>query len=225
VTAMDQAPTRAAVLALREERVVVGEAYDFLDEKRLLLAAELLRQLEAYAHLSARVEALAHTAGRRLAAAVGHHGLEGLSVYPAAALAAVHLGMTQRNFMGVTLVETALAPSTETTPVRAAANPSPEAEQCRAVFAELLQQSALLAGVSGNLYRLQAEYRLTERRARALENVIIPEIEQALRVMGTHLEELDFEDAVRVRLQARNHRPAADSRIRASGQRSCSGEA
>jgi V/A-type H+-transporting ATPase subunit D len=209
MTATDQAPTRAAVLALREERVVVSEAYDFLDEKRLLLAAELLRQLEAYTRLSARSEALAHTAGHILAAAVGHHGLEGLSVYPAAALAGAHMGVTQRNFMGVTLVETALAAAPETAPLRAAANPSPEAVQCRAAFAELLQQSAVLAGVSGNLYRLQAEYRLTERRARALENVIIPEIEQALRVMGTHLEELDFEDAVRARLQARLHKPAA----------------
>jgi V/A-type H+-transporting ATPase subunit D len=210
MTAMDQAPTRAAVLALREERVVVGEAYEFLDEKRLLLAAELLRELEAYARLSARIEALAHTAGRALAAAVGHHGLEGLSVYPAAELAGAQVGMTQRNFMGVTLVETALdeAPA-EPAARRAAANPSPEAGQCGAAFGELLQQSARLAGMSGNLYRLQSEYRLTERRARALENVIIPEIEQALRVMDTHLEELDFEDAVRVRLQARSHQPVS----------------
>jgi V/A-type H+/Na+-transporting ATPase subunit D len=206
MTATDQAPTRAAILALREERVVVGEAYDFLDEKRLLLAAELLRQLDAYARLSARIEALAQSAGRHLAAAIGHHGLEGLSVYPAAALAGAHVGMTRRNFMGVTLVETALA-AAEPAARRAPANPSPEAAQCRSAFGELLQQAALLAGVSGNLYRLQAEYRLAERRARALENVIIPEIEQALRVMGTHLEELDFEDAVRVRLQARLHQP------------------
>ena len=56
--------------------------------------------------------------------------------------------------------------------------------------------------VSGNLYRLLADYRLTERRARALENVILPEIEQSLKVMTTHLEELEFEDAVRVRRQA-----------------------
>jgi V/A-type H+-transporting ATPase subunit D len=208
MTATDQAPTRAAILALREERVVVGEAYDFLDEKRLLLAAELLRQLEAYARLAARIEALAQSAGRRLAAAVGHHGLEGLGVYPAAALAGARLGMTRRNFMGVTLVETALA-AAEPAARRAPANPSPEAAQCREAFTELLQQAALLAGVSGNLYRLQAEYRLTERRARALENVILPEIEQALRVMGTHLEELDFEDAVRVRLQARSGPAAA----------------
>ncbi|MGB7932193.1 MAG: V-type ATP synthase subunit D, partial [Gammaproteobacteria bacterium] len=150
-----------------------------------------------------------HTAGRQLAAAVGHHGLEGLSVYPAAELAGAHVGMTQRSFMGVTLVETALneAPA-EPAAWRAAANPSPEARQCGAAFSELLHQSARLAGISGNLYRLQAEYRLTERRARALENVIIPEIEQTLRVMDAHLEELDFEDAVRVRLQARSHQPA-----------------
>jgi V/A-type H+-transporting ATPase subunit D len=209
MTATDQAPTRAAVLALREERLVVGEAYDFLDEKRLLLAAELLRQLEAYASLGARIEALAHTAGRQLAAAVGHHGLEGLSVYPAAVLAGAQVGMTQRNFMGVTLVDTSLdeAPA-ETAARRVAANPSPEAERCGAAFSELLQSAVRLAGISGNLYRLQAEYRITERRARALENVIIPEIEQALRVMDTHLEELDFEDAVRVRLQARSRQPA-----------------
>ena len=209
MTATDQAPTRAAVLALREERLVVGEAYDFLDEKRLLLAAELLRQLEAYASLGARIEALAHTAGRQLAAAVGHHGLEGLSVYPAAVLAGAQVGMTQRNFMGVTLVDTSLdeAPA-ETAARRVAANPSPEAERCGAAFSELLQSAVRLAGISGNLYRLQAEYRITERRARALENVIIPEIEQALRVMDTHLEELDFEDAVRVRLQAGSHQPA-----------------
>jgi len=208
MTATDQAPTRAAVLALREERLVVGEAYDFLDEKRLLLAAELLRQLEAYASLGARIEALAHTAGRQLATAVGHHGLEGLSVYPAAVLAGAQVGMTQHNFMGVTLVETSLdeAPA-ETAARRVAANPSPEAERCGAAFSELLQPAVRLAGISGNLYRLQAEYRITERRARALENVIIPEIEQALRVMDTHLEELDFEDAVRVRLQARSHQP------------------
>jgi V/A-type H+-transporting ATPase subunit D len=205
--ATDQAPTRAAVLALREERVLVGEAYDFLDEKRLLLAAELLRQLQEYMRLSARIEALARTAGGHLAAAVGHHGLQGLGVYPAATLAGVRIGMTRRNFMGVTLVETALAASAAAR--RPPANPSPQAEQCRSVFSELLQDAARLAGVSGNLYRLQVEYRVTERRARALENVILPEIEQTLRVMSAHLEEIDFEDAVRVGLQARSGHPAA----------------
>ena len=50
-------------------------------------------------------------------------------------------------------------------------------------------------------HRLLAEYRLTERRARALENVILPEIEQSLNEMNSYLEEADLEDAIRARLQ------------------------
>ena len=65
---------------------------------------------------------------------------------------------------------------------------------------ELVLKNAVLAGVSGNLYRLLAEYRITERRSRALENIILPEIDQALREMSSHLEELELEDAIRVRL-------------------------
>jgi len=42
------APTRAAVLQLQDEQKVVNEAYTFLDEKRLVLASELLRQLKLY---------------------------------------------------------------------------------------------------------------------------------------------------------------------------------
>ena len=48
MTGTGQAPTRAAVLELMNEQAVVKEAYVFLDEKRLLLASELLRQLRLY---------------------------------------------------------------------------------------------------------------------------------------------------------------------------------
>ena len=201
----EQAPTQAAVLELREERVVVSEAYDFLDEKRLLLAAEILRQLEVYDQLSGRIATIAADAARSLRAAAGRHGLQGLSVYPASSLEDAAIEMQERNFMGVILVETDIrlpAPMSEDTAT--ACNPTSEAEGCRASFLELLELNAMLAGVSGNLYRLSREYRLTERRARALENVILPEIEHSLRIMTGHLEELVFEDVMRVHLQARD---------------------
>ena len=201
----EQAPTQAAVLELKEERVVVSEAYDFLDEKRLLLAAEILRQLDVYDRLTEQIDAMATDAADSLRAAVGRHGLQGLSVYPASPLVDAAIQSRQRNFMGVTLVETDIglpASIDDDTPM--ACNPSTEAEECRTSFLALLRLSAVQAGVSGNLYRLSREYRVTERRARALENVILPEIEQAMHIMTGHLEELDFEDVMRVHLQARN---------------------
>ena len=128
----EQAPTRAAVLELRQERSVVSEAYDFLDEKRLLLAAEMLRQLDAYQRLQAKLESLAGQARQRLIAVVERHGLQGLSVYPAALLEGVRLDTQQRNFMAVTLVETQLlVPESQSRALRPASNPLTAAKCCR----------------------------------------------------------------------------------------------
>jgi V/A-type H+-transporting ATPase subunit D len=179
---------------------VVNEAYDFLDEKRLLLAAELLRQLDRYETLSRQVREKAGAARDRLRAAIQHHGLQGLSVYPAVPLEVLRIETSRRNMMGVTLLETAAdmhEPASAAMPV--AAYPSAEAEACRDAFREVFSLSAELAGISGNLYRLQTAYRATERRARALENVILPEIEQTLNKMTSYLEEIDMEDAIRAR--------------------------
>ncbi len=196
----EQAPTRAAVLELRAERGVVEEAYDFLDEKRLLLAAELLRQLDRYEALSREVREKTREARDRLLAAVQRHGLQGLSVYPSMSLETARVVTSRRNLMGVTLLETTAAmPGSAPATVPAAAYPSAEAEACRDVYRELFSLSAELAGISGNLYRLHAAYRSTERRARALENVILPEIEQTLDRMTTYLEEIEMEDAIRAR--------------------------
>jgi len=43
----------------------------------------------------------------------------------------------------------------------------------------------------------------TERRARALENVLLPEIEGSLHYMDEQLETMDQEEAIRVRNAAR----------------------
>ena len=39
------APTRSAALALADERELMRQGYRFLDEKRVLLASEMLRRL------------------------------------------------------------------------------------------------------------------------------------------------------------------------------------
>ena len=202
MTGPAQAPTNAAVLELKNEQLVVKEAYTFLDEKRLLLASELLRQLDQYQQLNEELDALHAKANKALQAAVMHHGLNGLQVYPAASLEDGELAQTSRNFMGVTLTETTLTGTNMADRTASPANPSGAARDCQELFRDVVEKSAVLAGVSGNLYRLLAEYRVTERRSRALENVILPEIDQSLREMSMHLEELEFEDAIRVHLQS-----------------------
>jgi V/A-type H+-transporting ATPase subunit D len=62
-----------------------------------------------------------------------------------------------------------------------------------------MEQSATLAGIAGNLERLRHEYRRTERRARALEDVLLPEITGTIYELEARLEEVEQEEAIRVR--------------------------
>lgn len=200
----DEAPTRSAILQMRDEHEIVLEAYDFLDEKRLLLAAELLRQLGEYEDLLQQYDTARERAELILVATVRRHGLQGTQVYPGCYLQHAELHTTSRVFMGVKLLATELHLPEDLGP-GPICQPSPEAEQCRREFLELARLGAVLAGVSGNLHRLLSEYRKTERRARALENVVIPETAHKLHDMSSRLEELDQEDVVRVHMKVLAH--------------------
>lgn len=190
--------TPSVLMELREERQVIHDGYRFLDEKRLLLAAEILRQLDEYERLQRDYQQLQREAVAALADAAARHGLQGLQVLPAAEPDMARLHQQHRRFLGVQLMECTLELHNGTP--ASAVDPSPEARRCAHLFHQLTQCSAPLAAISGNLERMLQEYRRTERRARALEDVLLPELEQALTEIAIRLEEMDQEEAVRVRL-------------------------
>ena len=196
-------PTRSAVLELRVERRGMEEGYQFLDEKRLVLAAELLRELARYEQAQAEYRGASAEAYRLLQQAAVRHGLEGLQVYPALRARSPMLRGTSRSVLGVLVEEVTLEALWEA-PVAVFA--SPEGEACRQAFARLLPLAARLAGLWGNIERLSQEYLKTARRARALEDVLLPEIDRTIVELEVALEDLDREEAVRLR-SGRAHRP------------------
>jgi len=194
------AATRSALLELHEERRSLAEGYRFLDEKRLVLAAAILEELHRYQPAAEEFEATFAAAAAALKAALGRHGLEGLLVYPAASLEAIRLATSRHSTLGVVRQEASL--EGEAVKPRPAPNPSPEARACSHHFAEVVTQAAALAAMAGNLERLGREYRRTARRARALEDVLLPEIDRTLADVAGRLEEIDREEAIRVRYAA-----------------------
>ncbi|HMA99000.1 MAG TPA: V-type ATP synthase subunit D, partial [Wenzhouxiangella sp.] len=71
-------------------------------------------------------------------------------------------------------------------------------------FTDLARLAIDLAVKRACLERLIQEYIRTERRARALENVVLPEIGEALDFIGEQLEAVDQEEAIRVRTVRQN---------------------
>ncbi|HSD00531.1 MAG TPA: V-type ATP synthase subunit D [Casimicrobiaceae bacterium] len=198
----DATPTRSALLEMKDERRAMHDGYVFLDEKCLLLAAEILRELQHYAALRHDFDATCSAATDALEAAVARHGLHGLQVYPATSLGGAELRDTRRAVMGVRLQEVGLEVGTLT--ALSALDPSPEAEACRRAFAALLAAAAPLAAVSGNLERLSLEYQRSARRARALQDVLLPELDRSVSDIDSRMQELEQEDAISMRRQVKS---------------------
>jgi V/A-type H+-transporting ATPase subunit D len=198
----DATPSRSVVLEMKDERRAMHEGYIFLDEKCLLLAAEILRELKRYSAVRRDFVALHSVAIDALEAAISRHGLHGLQVYPATHLSDARLQDRRRAVMGVRLQDVALdigAVADATT-----VDPSPEGEACRHAFAALLAPAASLAAVAGNLERLSLEYQRSARRARALQDVLLPEVDRSVYEIESRLEELEQEDAIWMRQGVRS---------------------
>jgi len=200
-------PTHSAYLELKEERAGMQEGYRFLDEKRLILASEILAMLDRYETAQQRWRAAQADALGAVRAALGRHGFEELSIYPTAARTDCAPPREARSVLGVRVEEPApldLDPdASATTPSEQWTDPgpvnrSPEAEHCRTCCARLMPIAAHLAVLTGNLERLRAEYVRTARRARALEDVLLPEIDETLSLVDAALEEQEREEVVRV---------------------------
>lgn len=190
--------SRAALLELRQEREVVQEGHRFLDEKRILLAREILRRLEDYEKARAEMAKAEETARKALAGALEYHGLEYLQVHPPPAVESGELRLGRTAFLAMPLPEAELG-------LELAGLDRLESDAlgaCAQAYADLARNAAGLAAAEAALFRLIEEYRRTERRVRALENLILPELRNDERDMEEVLEEGEMEEAIRVRLFA-----------------------
>ena len=195
----DFTPTRSVVIALKDERRTMREGYAFLDEKCLLLAGAMLQEVRRFETLRAELAGLQRAALRALRLAAGRHGLQGVQCYPPADASPQQVLTTRRSLLGVALLEARLAGVAHQ--AEPAQNPSPEAEAARAAFAKLLPKLVEMAAMIGNLERLYQEYRRTVRRVRALQDVLLPEIDATLYEVEARLEELEQDEGLWVRLK------------------------
>ncbi|HXZ49391.1 MAG TPA: V-type ATP synthase subunit D [Usitatibacter sp.] len=196
----ERTPTRTAVIALREERRAMREGCAFLDEKCLLLAAQMLAELRRREALAAQLAPLLERARRAVAAALARHGLNGLQCQPPLGAGERRLALRRHSILGVPLQEVAIEGAAQ--PASPPAHPSPEAIECREAHAALLDPLARLAAIDGNLARLHAEHRRTARRVRALEDVLLPEIVRDCDEMEAALAELEQDEAIWARSAA-----------------------
>ena len=184
--------SRSAFLELRDEEELVQTGYQFLDEKRVQLASEILQQREEYRAARKTFAARCAKAAEALLEAAATLGVDTLQVHPASTLAAT-LTVEERPFVGLTMISASLGGG-----AGIADRPEGVVGDCIDAFRAVLAEGVPLAACVTNLERLMHEYERTERRVRALENVILPEIHSDLAMMEEHLDLNDQEEVIRV---------------------------
>lgn len=189
--------SRSAYLELQQELRLINDGYEFLDEKRILLAAEILRQREAYREARSEFLARAGRAADLFVEAAADQGLDGLQVSPAPSLDGAQLRISQRPCGGQELLEASFEPGRVRSPGKPL-RPSPSLDSCQGAYLEVVAAAAPLAALTANLERLMDEYTRTERRVRALENIVLPEIRRDIDSMEEHLDLNDQEELIRV---------------------------
>ena len=190
------APTRIALLELLDERRLVREGYELLDERRMLLAARMLRGLDELERRRADLASSWDALMLRLADALRAHGLNELETWPPMALETTVVRCVESALgidLGSATVTTVLGPS-----VWPPVADAPTIAACVEAVRRLTGEAASVAALETSLLRLADEYRRTERRTRAIENVLLPELNADLRNIESALESLDQEEVVRV---------------------------
>ena len=190
--------TRIAQLELKDEQRLVKEGYELLDEKRIRLVAEIRAQLGRLRRWQGDMRKAQEAARGALMAALNRHGIDELSGYPPLSADEGELKFARTRLFGLELLDPRWHPSAASLMERPV-NPSPEARDCARDYRALLEPLVMTAVCSLNLRRLMREYVRTERRARAIENVLLPEIERNLKFIDEQLEILDQEEIARVR--------------------------
>src|SRR5580692_5835094 len=97
--------TRIAQLELKDERRLVKEGYELLDEKRIRLVAEIRSQLARLRHWQAILRTGQEAARLALVAALNRHGIDELSGYPTLSPDDAALEFARTRLFGLDLLE------------------------------------------------------------------------------------------------------------------------
>lgn len=195
------APTRMALLQLRERRGVAARGAALLRSKRAALAAELFRCARGALEGRARLEESLRRATRALQLARALEGEEVLASLALAGAREISVAIATRKVAGV-LAPEVRAPRLIRAHDARGASPggwglgAAEAAQRHEEAAELLVDVCSRELV---LERLGEELRRTSRRVNALEQLLIPMLERAVARITFVLDERAREDLSRLR--------------------------
>ncbi|HEX9163247.1 MAG TPA: V-type ATP synthase subunit D [Thermoanaerobaculia bacterium] len=193
---MIPAASRSRLNELRRDRTSAVRGADLLDRKREVLLREMSRRTARAEAMRREVERTLAGARRRLRIAEVHLGREGVTAAGFAQPATTAIDCRESAIMGVRFASVRAS----SPPYRAAYGPASTSESldaAGAAFSVLVPRVVELAAEESAVARLRVAVRKVTKIVNALQKVIIPRLEQQIRMTVDSIAEEERDEAIR----------------------------
>jgi V/A-type H+-transporting ATPase subunit D len=200
-------PTRTELLGRRAQIRLATQGAQLLRGKREALVREFLTQLSAFNQARDSMRKSLLHAKRALIRALSLDGPEAVASAGLATGGGVTVELAERNIWGVRVVDVTSAwrgrPADERrySPLDTSARVDESAER----FEEVLAQIVRVAPLDRKMRRLAEEIRKTSRRVNALEQRLLPDLQEQVRFIRATLDQREREDVFRLKRLKNKH--------------------
>lgn len=190
-------PTKGSLMAIQKSLSLSTLGFELLDRKRNILIWEMMLLIDKVKSLRGEISSTYREAYEALQEANVTLGM----VQETAMAVPVDDGVTitYRSVMGVEIPNVRLAES-EIRMCYGLDRTNSRLDYAYVCFQKAKRVTALLAEVENSVYRLANAIRKTQRRANALENIVIPRYEETAKFITDALEEKDREEFSRLKV-------------------------
>ncbi len=189
------APTKGSLMAARRSRALAETGWELMDQKRNILIRELVSMVDRANALQSRIDKVFKAAYEALTIA----RIESGSCEDALAMVPLDdsVRLRWRSVMGVELPSVGSQPADPDVMPYALSVSSSALDEAYRRFTEVKELLAELAETENTVYRLAFFIRKSQKRANALQNIVIPGLDQDIRRIADALAEKEREEFVR----------------------------
>jgi len=187
-------PTKGNLMAIKKSNALAKVGYDLMDRKRNILIREIMSNLDAIKKLRDEISDVFSKAYQALQEANTTLGI----ISDLANMVPIDNGLSvsYRSVMGVDIpIVSYEEPSLKLTYGMERANT--KFDYAYRMFHKVKNLTIVLAETENSVYRLANAIRKAQKRANALQNVVIPEFEENIKYITEALEEKEREEFTR----------------------------
>lgn len=204
------APTKGNLNAAKRSRALADNGYELMDRKRNILIREIMELMDEAEDLQERIDSTFSEAYASMSLAeisMGGSAQSGANAVPIDDSFSIRF----RSVMGVELPVVSAEPEEPSGPPYGLAFTSSDLDDAYFKFAEVKELIRELAETENCIYRLAYAIKKAQKRANALQNIVIPGLDSEIARISDALEEKEREEFVRLKV-VKAREPEDDAR-------------